>query len=357
LRKETRKLYRLLDVGDIYEAEGWVNIPALAALGCHIYVIIGPRQVGKTFGVLKYLCETDSYHIFMRRTTDELDMICEDPDFNTYLALEKVGMHYDIQKNGKGWIIGEVDPEDEKRPIIRKCGVGISLSRISKIRGFSGFKYSDLVLDEFIPEEIVVVRKAEGDAFHNAIVTIEGNRYLEGERPLRVWMLANANDLFSPIMIGMGLTDIVEEMIRHGEESRLYPDDGLCVVLPGANEIVEKRLDDPLLRFLSGNSKFSDMAFKNKFSYSDARLVVPKSIKGWRPLCRITGFYVWTHGDKFYCTSSPHQKGKYYQDNMDDKVRCQLDHPELKILYNYGSITFSSAAILYQFRKYFDIKQ
>ena len=126
--KETRKTYLSLNAGDIYDDEGWVNIPSLAALGCHIYVIIGPRQVGKTFGVLKYLCETDSYHIFMRRTTDELDMICEDSDFNTYLALEKVGMHYDIQKNGKGWIIGEVDPEDEKRPIIRKSGVFRGLS-------------------------------------------------------------------------------------------------------------------------------------------------------------------------------------------------------------------------------------
>ena len=40
---------------ELYEKDGWLNIPEIDKLGTWCNVIIGPRQVGKTYGTLKRL--------------------------------------------------------------------------------------------------------------------------------------------------------------------------------------------------------------------------------------------------------------------------------------------------------------
>lgn len=339
---------------NIYTPEGWLNVPALADLGCWLYVFIGPRQVGKTFGTLKYLLDHDCYHMYMRRTKDELDVITDDQDLNPYLAMEEVGYHVDLQKQGKGWIVGDVDMEDEKHPIVNRRGIGMPLGRIAKIRGFSGSRYSDVVLDEFIPEKMVVIRKSEGDAFRNALITISGNRTLKGEKPLRVWLLANANDLFSPIMISMNLVRPVEKMIRQGREL-LVTENGVCICLPKSEKVITKRLSDPMLRHLNDESEFSAMAFGNEFGYDDTSLVKPKSLKGWMPEYRIGDWYVWSNGEALYCTTSAHPRKEVYRETKDDQTRCIMMHPEMTMLYRMGRVTFSDAVTLYKFRIFFKI--
>lgn len=48
-------------------------MPDIASLNCWLNVIIGPRQVGKTYGTLKYLLDAENQFFYMRRTGDELD--------------------------------------------------------------------------------------------------------------------------------------------------------------------------------------------------------------------------------------------------------------------------------------------
>lgn len=340
--------------GKLYTNEGWLDIEYLASLGCWCNAIIGPRQVGKTFGTIKYLLDNKKYFMYMRRTADELDVISEDPDLNPFKDMEQCGYHVDLQRKGKGWIHGHVDIEDESRPIIEKTGIAIPLSRIAKIRGFSGQQYSDLVFDEFIPEKMVVVRKTEGDAFRNALITIEGNRTKIGKPPLRVWLLANANDLFSPLMFSMNLIPIVETMTRQKEEMHVT-DSGICVVLPASKDIISDRMSDPILRHLNDDSAFGKMAFGNQFGYNDTALVKPKSIKGWKPLACIANYYLWGNKEAIYVCRSPHHAGPAHLETEDEKIRFNLMYPEMKIMYRVGRITFSDAELLYKFKQYIGI--
>lgn len=86
---------------DLYTGDGWVNIPAVAALGCWCNIIIGKRQVGKTFGTLKYMLDESLYFLYMRRTVNELQAVAADPDLNPFNALQSVGYDIGIQKTGK----------------------------------------------------------------------------------------------------------------------------------------------------------------------------------------------------------------------------------------------------------------
>ena len=51
---------------NIYTPEGWLNVPALADLPAWLRVIIGKRQVGKTYGTLKYMIESGRRFILLR---------------------------------------------------------------------------------------------------------------------------------------------------------------------------------------------------------------------------------------------------------------------------------------------------
>lgn len=345
----------MIDEGKLYLPGGWLNVPYLAGLNAWCIAVIGPRQVGKTYGVIKYLLDNDIYHMYMRRTIDEMDLISQDPDYNPYLPMEGEGYHTDIVKMGKGWVVGDYDPDDEEHKIIKRRGTGLPLSRIAKIRGFSGSRYRAIVLDEFIPEGIVVVRKSEGEAFKNALVTIEGNRFLKGEQPVKVFLLANANDLFSPIMISMNLVGIVEGMIRRGEKTRITKT-GVAVVLPDSREVIGKRLKDPMMKHLNDGSAFGKMAFENEFAYNKTRFVRPTNLKGYKPVVKAGRVYLWSKGDNYYATMRSSHNGPVYEDDTDGRTLFALEYPYMMLAYQYEMIGFSDALSLYFFKEFCGIK-
>ena len=172
---------------NLYTPEGWLNISYLGRQPVWLIVIIGKRQVGKTYGVLQYMLDNDLYHILLRRTTAEIDTISSTPDLNPFKVFEPK-YHVGLFKKGRFCEIKNyfTDPDGAIEQG-KQRGIATSLSQIASIRGFNGSAFTDLVFDEFIPEKGVVTRKTEGDAFLNAYTTINGNRELSGMPPLRCW--------------------------------------------------------------------------------------------------------------------------------------------------------------------------
>lgn len=158
----------------LYTEEGWVNIPALSCVNAWCYVIIGKRQVGKTYGTLKHMLRQGTPFVYMRRTETEFAAIVSDDSLNPFNPFEVDGLPVGIVKNGKiSYAIGEMEQDENgNAQMTKKLGLGLTLTSISRIRGFDGSIYTDIVYDEFIPERIVVQRKAEGDALLNAYVTL-----------------------------------------------------------------------------------------------------------------------------------------------------------------------------------------
>lgn len=342
---------------NLYTPEGWLNIPEIRSLKCWLNVIVGPRQVGKTYGVLKDLLERDEKFLFMRRTQEELDAIAANPELNPFLALSQEGYHVDLERRGKTYLIGDAETDEKGKMIIEHGrGTALSLSYISSVRGFNGRQYRDLILDEFIPERLVVMRKGTGDAFLNAYTTCNGNRELDGEPPLTAWLLANANRIDSPILESLYLMRDIESMQRKGQEWKVLPN-GIFIALPRSAAVIEKRKETALMRHLNGRGDFYSMAINNEFAYDDLSLVRPKSIKGYRPYMCVADMYIWEYNlESLYVCRSAHKGKERYEDTPDDRARCELAHPELKMAYLDRKVTFSDAELLIKFRRYFGIQ-
>jgi hypothetical protein len=344
---------------DLYESGGWINIPSIASLGCWCNILIGKRQVGKTYGTLKYELNEGKRFLYLRRTTTEFDAITSDPDLNPFLPLKKEGFDADIVKGGKvTYTIGRFEYEDGKpKQCLEKYGIGMTLPSIANIRGFNGSQFEDVVFDEFIPERIVIKRKAEGDALLNAYVTINGNRELEGKPPLRLWLLANAFDIASPILVELGVVDEIAKLCRTGKEWTVT-ESGVFIGMPKSSAVSAKRAQTAFMRHMMKNkdSKFYKMAMENQFAYNNLEAVRPMNLKGMKPLYSVAGLYAYMYdGNHVYLCTSRHERREVYPDTKAGKTAFRLHHPFFEAMLNLNQIWCSDVPTLLKIKEFLDI--
>ena len=259
----------------LYLAGGWLDVPHVAEVAdrnnISFIAIIGKRQIGKTYGVLKYMLDYDKRFIYLRSVMAEMEML-----------KKNVGNPFDAIKDYKGRVIFDsatqytanivrLDPQDDETVKTTNIGLLASLSSIGRVRGINGREFKEIVFDEFIPESHLLKVKNGGDAFLNMYTTIAGNRELEGEKPLRVWLLANSNNLDSDILKALNLSEVVERMSLHGEESRILKDRGIMVILPDSEKITQKRKATALYKAIDADSKFAKMAYGNEIGRASCR--------------------------------------------------------------------------------------
>lgn len=314
-------------------------------------VIIGKRQVGKTYNVLKLILDTDRKFIFMRRVKPELDMLCKDVNS----PFEKIPTRGRIRLKKESEYTAAIERLEEKegeegelKEESSRIGTGITLSGIGNIRGFNGDIFTDLVFDEFIPEEQLFKVRNEGDAFLNAHVTISGNRELEGRRPLKVWLLSNSNNLNSKILDALKITDVVEKMSLRGEEARILKDRGIMILLPESKVIIDKRKQTALYKAIGGDSKFSKMAFENEFAYNDYTDVGSKPLKEYKPLITIGRITIHLHkNDKtLYVTDKVKVKARHVFTDSDTHINTfNRKFPEVRAAYLRGRMFFQDMRI------------
>lgn len=314
-------------------------------------IIIGKRQVGKTYNILKLMLDSGRQFIFMRRVRPELDMLCKDVNS----PFEKIPTEGEIKLRKESEYTAAIerkvhndDPEAEDEFTITRIGTGVTLSGIGNIRGFNGDQYTDLVFDEFIPEEQLFKVRNEGDAFLNAHVTISGNRELEGRKPLKCWLLANSNNLNSKILEALKITDVVEKMSIKGEESRIIKDRGIMVILPESKAIITKRKQTALYKAIGGDSKFSKMAFENEFAYNDYTDVLPRPIVEYNPIVTIGRITIHLHkNDKtLYVTDKVKYKPRHvYTDSVTHINAFNRKFPEIRAAYLRNRIFFQDMRV------------
>lgn len=354
--REVKKLPAL----DLYNSEGWVNIPALAALGCWCYVIVGKRQVGKTFGVLEHIISNGGHFLYLRRTKEEFETICSDPQFNPFIPLEKHDIKCDIEKvTSKTWAIGEYETgENGEHTITNKLGVGITLASFANLRGFNGSGFTDMYLDEFIPEQIVIQRKAEGDTLLNAYRTVSGNRELEGQPPLRLWLTANAFNIANPILRELGVIDIIAKLSETGREWTMT-DTGVFIGMPISEKISAKQKNTAFMRHMAQvkDSKFYAMAMENKFSYNDLSQIRKMRTTAMHPVFQIGEVFVYQFSkDKYFATHERATIPERYKDDETGRAKFRHNYPLFRLLFGVGQVWANDIPTLIDLKNFLDIK-
>lgn len=340
----------------LYHKSGYLNVPWLEQEadknGVSIIIVIGSRQIGKTYGTLELMLDGDKRFILMRRTQIECDFLCN-KTLNPFISLgrDDIEIRHDTKLTGS-----IVRVEDES---LEQIGLTVSLKGVSKIRGFSGQLYTDLVYDEFIPESHVMRIKNEGDAFINALITISGNRELEGRKPLRTWLLANSNNIASPILEALNVSKKIEQMAAKGQEYSLLKDRGIIIVLAAASGVTNKRKKTSILKAIgSEDSEVVKMAFDNSFSYNDSENVTHKDLKQYQLICSIDGILsLWKKkGGSGLYVSSFVKSNRMFTNNKRGQVEFLKSFPDLKIYYFSNRIEFQSLLIKEKFKSLIKIE-
>ena len=345
-------------MNDLYLPEGWLDFDYIKDKPAWLIVIIGKRQVGKTYGALQCMLKNQIYHILLRRTTAELETISASPDLNPYKVFEPE-YHVGLFKQAKKICqICEYSADEEGKVLQgRQLGIATSLAEIAHIRGFNGSAFTDMVFDEFIPEKGVVTRRTEGEAFLNAYVTINGNRELAGLPPLRAWMLANTNNINSAILESLNLTDDILYMRRKGMEE-LLTDKGVYIVQPGSEMVTQARKETALMKQISSKSDFYGMAMENAWAYDDSPYIKNMPLKGFQPAWAYDDtIFAWKTPEGYYICRAPfkgHTADKY-DGNRTDRERLAMEWSIMKPYYFAGAIAFSDLRTLTVFKNIFNI--
>lgn len=339
---------------NIYTKEGWLDIPHIAEVcdrnNINFIIIIGKRQVGKTYGVLKYEVDEDKRFMLTRRVKVELEML----EKNVNSPFEKIypGKIIFSKESEYTAAIDRVD-KDETGDTITRIGIGSALTTIGNIRGFSalidGQIITDWVIDEFIPEEQVFKVRNEGDAFLNAHTTINGNRELEGFPCLRTWLLANSNNLNSEILEALNITKEVERMSLRGEEVRLIKERGILIIMPESKKIIEERkAKNGLYKAIGGNSKFAKMAYENEFAYNDFTDVRSEPLKEYNPFLTIGRITIHLHKNSkcLYVTDKVRAKARYTLTDSDSGInQFNRQYSDIRAAFLKGRVYFQEMRV------------
>ena len=336
---------------NIYTKDGWLDVPHINDIcdrnDINFIIIIGKRQVGKTYNVLKFMLDKSKQFIFMRRVKPEMELLkCDE-----YSPFEKIPEYkgkisFKSESEYASGLFKLVENGEESEQV--RIGMATTLNSIAGLRGFNGDKYTDVVFDEFIPEEHLYKVRKEDSAFLNAQTTINGNRELEGRPCVRFWLLANSNNLNSGVLSALNVTEVVERMTLRGEESRLLKERGILIILPESKKIIEKRKKGGLMRAIGrSDSKFVRMAYENEFSYNDYTDVGTLPLREFNPYLTIGKITISLHkNDKTLYVTERLKAAKYTLTDSDtDIMKFNRQYSSIRMAYMNSRMTFQNMTV------------
>lgn len=321
---------------ELFTESGFLNIDKIEQNP--FIVMVGARRTGKTYGTLKKMLKEDRKFIYMRRTGAEIEFSAQD-ETNPFRAFLP---EYNIvcERSSKySFRFG-----DETEHGIETRGLMIALTSVAKMRGFDGSEFTDIVYDEFIPERHVARIKAEGDALLNAYETINSNRELNGREPVRLWLLANSNNLNNEILMALGIREKMEQMTRKGQQYSVLRDRGITIVNICDSPISKAKRETALYKAVSSSGKFASMALENSFSYNDFSNIMSLNITEFIPRCRIGKYTVLDHKSdgRVFITDAKISCSSVYP-MIDSGIRAfRIANGDLIFSYMAGELWFNS---------------
>lgn len=280
---------------------------------------VGGRGDGKTYGALDgarlNFLETGDRFMFSRLTIKEQKQItakASNASGNPFKKInKKEGCNVCILGHGDDLVSSIVDFDvDDKGKLIptgRQYGYACSLVDVCDVRGQDFDDVTDWIIDEFIPEKHKRLPNGLGDALLNGIETLNRDREDEGRSPLRVWGLANANDIYNPIFKDLGLVSICEKMQREGVRDKYLRDRAIALHLLEDSEELKVCRDKRAIAKISKGTTYADMAYNNDFAYNDFSNVGYRKVTGYIPIAALNDITIYSQkgSNRLYLSYTP----------------------------------------------------
>lgn len=260
--------------------------------------IIGGRGIGKTYSALRHIKESGAKTMYLRNKDNEIKFACS-PEGNPFKKLNS-DYNWKIKIPRVGSTLKSIIDEESGETI----GYAAPVCTFGNI---AGADFSDVELciwDEFIPKKTDRILGNLGELFSAAYETMNRNRELLGEQPIKVIFLSNSNSLASDVLIYFGLVPIIEQMKIKGETAYTDTERSIYVKLP-ESEISDQKRETALYKAIAG-SAYVEMALDNDFAFDSFYNVRPRPIREYYPLCSIDDIYIYRHksnGRYYACRS------------------------------------------------------
>lgn len=284
-----------------------------------VIVVFGGRSTGKTYSTLDYVRTNDKRFVFIKRTIDDVKLLCSG---QTYGAKpnEKNKFRIDASpfkplNRDKGCNIkafqyyngigGFYRCDENNDTVGSPIGYLIALSAVSKFKGFDLSECEYIIFDEFVPKPYERINKKEGEQLLDLIKTIERDRSHRGLPPLKIILLANADNVASPVTQTLNITDILAKMSATGQE--YYYDDEKHLLLHKiimSDEFVETESKSDIYTIMKG-SEWERMALGNEFAFNDFSQVKKQNTHRYRCYARVK-----YHNETHYIYIN--DRGEYY---------------------------------------------
>lgn len=304
----------------LYLDNGYLNIDYVLSKQCPFTLVLGGRGTGKTYGAICNALDHDRYFAFIRRTQTQIDLLSK-PDLNPFQAVafdRHIDLHTVPLSKQHSAIMHDSD----------QIGFMAALSTFSNMRGFSSENTTLMIYDEFIPETHERAIANEETVFANMYETINRNRELKGRQPLQALLLSNSNFLASPILLALGLTDIIPGMRDKGQVEYINKNKGIALFNLWDSPISQQKKQTALYKATAG-STYAEMAIDNSFALDDLRDIESRSLKGCKLLGRIGPVFIYKEPDGYWYASS-HGAGtpkREYEITPEDIRRFKRENP------------------------------
>lgn len=313
-------------------------------------VVLNGRGTGKTFGALSYAVKSGQKFLLLRRTQTQADLMRSD-ELNPFKAINRE-LHTSIFIKPINKYVSGVYNEETEEPVL--IGYILALSTFSSLRSFDLSDVTLSIYDEFIPEphDKPFKNNSEGQALLNFYESVNRNRELSGQEPLKLVLLSNTNTMYSPILEALGVLPTIERMKRRSQEFSQYR--GLVSVYMPIDSPISAAKKATVLYRIANNGDFKKMSIENEFSTSDTEYIQSRPIKEFIPLVSAGTMIVYKHKsfDEFYVIENKGGTQDYGQSKT-EKMRFAKKYGYLYFKYINGKVSFQSFSVKLMFEWYF----
>lgn len=235
-----------------------------------VNVVLAKRGIGKTFGRvlakgIRKFAENRSRFIYVVETEEMVQELSQNKGEKFFSKIIEYLQNHPSNRNKKllDFMCGETKAEVTEGDVLNKikggtiilggetAGYMISMNGFAKLKRNNFVGVGDIIIDEFIPEEIDI-RSLKNTRKVGSIIQSIGRT----QKDIKIWLLGNTIRMNDDILIKLGLTNL-----KKGEIRRIYDKYGLFLVCHYVDEADYQKFNEMADESVAG--RFANLTGEN----------------------------------------------------------------------------------------------
>lgn len=293
-----------------------------------IIVAYSRRGVGKTYGALYGAYKNDIPIVYIKRTIEDINLICSGTelfDTSPYVPINRDhGTNIKPKKIANG-IGAFYNFNSDNEPVGAPVAYAVALSAIKNIKGIDLSFCGYMIFDEFIPQiSENRVLHTEGEAVMDVYATVARDREKRGKDPLKLFLFANAENIYCPVISELQILDDIANLAISGKSIYYNWERGILIHHVTEIELTESE-KGAMYKAMYG-TKWFRKSYCGEFSKNDFSNVSKKVLKKFTPLMQIhyqeSDFYIYQKDIEYYVCKIKSNRAPIKMDlNKDNDVR------------------------------------